>query len=180
ALQVPRIGEVAVVRDVDPVRPGPHERADYGLGEEEPVRVSGLDRCDTRARSDSHDSDAVRGRSDDAGRVGPVAVVVLRGGALHGRSAYTVGAVRDIDVGLQVRVREVDPGVDVADEHAGARVDGVSVWYLDLRHVPLPVRQAVAPGGGHARVVRRRAGSLLGQVGCLDAELVGGGHALDP
>ena len=35
AVEEPRVGEVAVVRDVDPVRAGPHERADDGLREEE-------------------------------------------------------------------------------------------------------------------------------------------------
>ena len=61
------------------------------------------------------------------------------------------------------------PGVDVADEHGRApAVDRVSLWGMDLRHVPLPLRQAVAPRGGHARVVRCRAGSLLGQVGRLE------------
>ena len=121
AVEEPRVGEVAVVRHVDAVGPRPHEGADDGLGEEEAVGVAGLDAGDLDARCDTDDADAVGGRGDRAGGVRAVTVVVVgRDRARHRCPAHAVGAGGGVDVGCEVRVRVVEAGVDVADQHRGA------------------------------------------------------------
>jgi hypothetical protein len=106
-----------VVRHLDVMLGGPHERADHGLGEEEPGGVAGLDPGDAHVGCDADDSESVLGRCDSAGSVRPVAVVVHCGDlARHRDAADTVGARRVVYVGGEVRVRVVQTGIDVADQ----------------------------------------------------------------
>src|SRR5438876_11842564 len=63
----------------------------------------------------------------------------------------------------QVRVREIEPSVDVADSDAwAATVDRAGLRSADLVHVPLQARQSVAAG---SRAVRGwDAGTVSGSV----------------
>src|SRR5205823_3277903 len=63
AVEVPGVGVIAVVGDVDAVLGRPHEAADHCLGVEVALRVRHLDAGDLHARSDTGHADTVlRGR----------------------------------------------------------------------------------------------------------------------
>ncbi len=90
-----------------------------------PLAVAGvvedLDRHDPRLRRDADDADAVAAdRRDDAGDVRPVSVAVLwRAGA------DAVEAEPDVEVGHEVRMGQVDAGVEDGDPYAGSGEAGV-------------------------------------------------------
>ena len=107
----------------------------------------------------------------------PCPFTSLPGSSGCGSAARAVGAVRRVVVRRQVRVGEVQAGVDVADDDLGAAAgDRVSLGRLDLSHVPLQAGQVVTVGGRRAA----RQGSLAGVVQRRpDAQAGGGRHALD-
>src|SRR5262249_47850092 len=127
AVEQPRVGEVAVVGDVDVVGAGPHERAHHGLGEEESVGIAGLDARQLHVGRDAADTHGVLGSRDNAGGVGAVPVVVHPRCGVGVRGATDTGrAVREVDVRRDVRVGEVQAGVDVSDYDVRATAtDGV-------------------------------------------------------
>src|SRR2546427_6211832 len=69
AIEIERIGEVTVVRHVEAVRAGPHERANHRLRKEETVGVACFDTGDPHVRRHPDDTDPVRSSRDCAGRV---------------------------------------------------------------------------------------------------------------
>ena len=74
-----------------------------------------------------------------------------------------VDAVRHVDVLAQVRVIEVDSGIDVADEHGRASArDRVRLRRVDLPHVPLERRKRVRVGRGRVRKVALRRARRVG------------------
>src|SRR5512136_2748648 len=72
AVEIPGIGEIAVVGYLDVVRPRPHERAHYGFREEKAGRIASLDARDPDVRCYAHDADAVLGSGDCTGGVRPM------------------------------------------------------------------------------------------------------------
>ena len=73
AVELPRVDEVAVVRDLHPVLGGPDEAADRRLGIDEARVVDDLDRGDLHARGHTGDADAVDRGCDRARDVRAVA-----------------------------------------------------------------------------------------------------------
>ena len=139
AVVLERVREVAVVRDVEVVRPSPNERAHHGLGEEEAVGVAGLDSGDPHVWRDPNNADPVGGRGNSAGRVGAVAVVVVcRHLARYRSSAQAVDTVSTIHVLSKVRVPVVETRVDVTNQHRRtAAGNSMRLRCMDLAHVPL-------------------------------------------
>ena len=138
AVEQEGIGEVTVVGHIDVVSPCPNEGTYDGLGEKVSIGVAGLDASDPDMWRDSDDSDSVGRRRDSAGRVGAMAIVILRGDTGNWRTRHAVHAVGHIDVWLEIWMGEVDPCVDVPNQHRGAATrDGVGLSRVDLPHVPL-------------------------------------------
>src|SRR6185295_396716 len=95
-----------VVDTADDVRPVPLARV-----------AQDLDRDEAGGRGNADDPDVVaRLGRDDPGDVGPVTVAVL------GRTGVVaVATERAVDIRDEVRMREVDPGIEDGDARSGAR-----------------------------------------------------------
>ncbi len=116
AVEVPWIGKVTVVGHVDVVGARPHERADDRLREEETVGVAGSDTGDLDVGSHTDDTDGVLGRRDRPCGVGAVTIEVVAHGERSGGAAKTVGAVRGVVVRCEIRMREVETCINVANK----------------------------------------------------------------
>src|SRR5439155_1623508 len=95
--------------------------------------------------------------------MGTVAVVIV-GSDLTGHRHATdaVHAVRVIDVLGEIRMRVVEPGVDVAHQHRWtATSDGMRLRGVDLAHIPLKRRQRIRISGRRVRQITwRRTGGV--------------------
>ncbi len=155
AVEIPGVCEVAVVRHVEMVGARPHERAHDRLGKEEAIRRSCFDRGQPDVGRDADDAEPIPRGGNGAGGVRPVAVVVLPCRGRGVRAAPDAGdAVCEVDVRSEVRMREVDSGVDITREHRLASAcDRLRFEGVDLLHVPLKTRQGVAGGRCGERAV---------------------------
>ena len=120
--------------------------------------VEHLDRHDPRRRCDPDDPVAVGGRGDDPGDMRPVPVTVLR---RAGRDA--VPAEPDVEVRDQVRVGEVDAGVEDRDADASAGEAG-GKGARRRRVVGADPRDAGRDGVGRDRDLRVRDDGADGRV----------------
>src|SRR5690606_24996808 len=169
AVEQPGVDVVAHVDHVDADVPGVGEGVEAGLEEEEAGVLTGPDVDELDVGGDAGDADPVDRGGDGAGHVGAVAVVVpvdgvLAGGDLAGSvevlALVVLGAVGDevtaelaVEVGRDVGVVAVDPGVDDADGAvAFAGLLLVGHVRADHPHVPLAAGERVAlprlEGGG--------------------------------
>ena len=155
AVELPRVDEVAVVRDLHPVVRGPDEPTYRRLGIDEACIGDDLDRCDLHARSHAGDTDTVDRGCDRAGDVRAVGRRCRVPGGLSrvhdstqaGRT-LVLGDLRD-QVGMGARdtaIQHADDDVRASRGHRVRRGDS------DLSHVPLQAEQ---------RLARRIAGGLL-------------------
>src|SRR5207302_5274680 len=100
AVEIPRIGEVAVVGDADVVRTSPHERAHDGLREEEPIAVASFDDGEADVGRHADDAKAITGGSDRTRGVRAVTKVIVPGTRRRVRFATDARrAVGKIDIG---------------------------------------------------------------------------------
>ena len=167
----PRVHRVGVVHDVHAVSRRPHESAGHVLGVDQLLGVRGLDGHQGRVRRDTVDADAVVLRSDDAGDVRAVEVVVTPtpvrlGGDAVGRARHGAGL---IDAPSQVGVHVVDTRVDNADGHGGMRdghgrrIGGAHGRGSPIRDLFRPIGRAyrLAASAVHAAGVAARLSAAL-------------------
>jgi hypothetical protein len=205
AVVEPRVGVEAHVDDVEVDVARVHERLD-GLVQEEVAGV--LTRPDVhqrRVRSHATDTEVVVGRGHDAGHVRAVPVVVDVRGVLAvlvlarpvdlGHVGGEVPRPLGVEVGRDVGVPGVDPGVHDADVDtlAGRLFPGAVGRRTDHLHVPLQVGQRLRVGlaaraaglGGAARLcsfgrTQPLTGVAVRHAQSADADRVVPGRTADP
>ena len=126
------------------MRGRPHEGADDRFGEKEALVRGRFDTGDPHVRRHTHDSDAVLCGGDRPSGMRPVPEDVVAWQKRRRGSARAVSARCCVIVRSEVRMREVEPGVDIPDDDVRtAARDRVGLRRMDLSHVPLQREQGI-------------------------------------
>lgn len=125
------------------VRGRPHERADHRFGIEEAVGIAHLHAGNTHMRRHADDADAVGRRGDRPRGVRSMTIVPCRR-ILVRNATDSRNTVAEVNVRGEVRVRVIQAGVEIADDHGRtAARDGVRFRRVNLPHVPLQAGKSV-------------------------------------